>query len=264
MSTRCKQTIALATSDDPAQSIIPEQVCSETHARYLKVRDEASDAREAVVRAVFGDPACFAFSDEGTYVLSRAHADYDILILDAVDPSRMARYLRANRPILLNVVKFAIMQGSSPQRRARMLAAGCDDVFDTVRMSLEEMQFRASAVMRRHKERVAMSMQGRRVAAELAYLATPGTLTPRELTLLMLLAQRQGKPIAPQQFCRLMAPPDPVQFRRALKHAMSRLRSKLNPRWCIESVPGGGYRLSQQRPVLQQGQAQFSAALMVG
>jgi DNA-binding response OmpR family regulator len=69
-------------------------------------------------------------------------------------------------------------------------------------------------------------MQSGRVAADLAYLATPGTLTPRELTLLMILAQRQGKPDCPQQFCRLMAPPDPVQFRRALKHAMSRLRQQ--------------------------------------
>lgn len=212
-------------------------------ARYLRVRDETFDAREAFVRAVFGDPACFAYSDDGTHALSRAHADYDILILDVADPARKGRFLRANRALLRQVAKFAIMHDSSPHRRARMLSAGCDDVFDVARMSPQEALLRVNAVMRRRDHRHAAWLDDRRAAADVAHIANPEGLTPRERALLAVLARQEGEAISVQRLCLLIAPPDAARFRRSLKVSISKLRRKLFEPWRIESAPGGGYGL---------------------
>lgn len=149
MPRRSRGTIALAPRGELAPSICTAANSFANRVRYIKVRDAASEQRAAFVRALFGEPACFPFSDEGTFALSRASTDYDVLVLDVVDPVRMARYLRANRALLRNVATFAVMQESLPPRRARMLVAGCDDVFDSARMSLAEARLRVAAVMRR-------------------------------------------------------------------------------------------------------------------
>ena len=212
-------------------------------ARYLRVRDDTFEVRETFVRAVFGEPACFAYADDGTHALSRAQADYDILILDVTDPARKGRFLRAHRALLRQVAKFAIMHDSSPQRRARMLSAGCDDVFDVARMSPQEALLRVSAVMRRRDHRHAAWLDDRRAAADVAHLADPEGLTPRERALLAVLARQQGEAISVQRLCQLIAPPDAARFRRSLKVSISKLRRKLFKPWRIESAPGGGYGL---------------------
>lgn len=183
------------------------------------------------------------FFDEGTFALSRADTDYDILILDSSDPVRMARYLRINRALLRNVAKFAIMQESSPSRRARMLMAGCDDVFDCARTSPEEAAVRVDAVMRRYKAREAIRQEGLRTAADMAYFAAPHTLTPRECALLKALAGQPGKAMSASQLCRFVAPQDAAQFKRSLKFAISRLRGKLYPHWRIRTAADTGYTL---------------------
>ncbi len=243
MSSRSNRTLALQCSGGPELSISPVDGAHAVSVRYLTVRDEGSDSREAFVRAVFGDLACFPFFDEGTFPLSRAETDYDILILDAADPARMARYLRINRAMLRNVAMFAIMQDSSPPRRARMLVAGCDDVFDCARISKEEAALRVDAVMRRYKAREATRQEGRRFAADVAHIAAPHLLTPRECALLKALTTQSGKAISAQQLCRFVAPQDPAPFKRSLKFAISRLRGKLYPHWRIKCVADTGYAL---------------------
>ena len=225
------------TQPDPAAARLPHLV------RYLHVRDEASDLRDAFVRTVFGEVARFAYSDDGTFALSRAQSDYDILILDVADPARKARYLRANRALLRQVAKFAIMHDSSPQRRARMLTAGCDDVFDVMRMPPEEALLRVDAVMRRRDHRHAAWLDDRRAAADVAHIANPEGLTPRERALLAVLARHEGEAVSVQRLSQAIAPPDPARFRRSLKVSISKLRRKLYPHWYIEAAPGGGYGL---------------------
>lgn len=245
MSTACCAALALAPCDDPEPEAVAAAAPSPLRARYLRMRDEAADERHEFVRAVFGDPACFAFSDEGTFALSRAAEDYDVLILDAADPLRMARFLRLNGPLLRNVAKFAVMQESSPPRRTRMLAAGCDDVLDSTRQSPEEARLRVAAVMRRHHARWASWQEDERLAAKITEFAVPGNLTPRELALLAALAEQPGKSLSARQLSRLIASPDPAVFRRSLRFAMSRLRGKLHPCWRIAPAPGEGYALTR-------------------
>lgn len=243
MSIRYSGSIALMCSSDHEQATRTEALPAPIRARYLRARDHASDEREAYVRSVFGDVVCFPFSDETTYALSRADADYDILIIDAADPTRIARYLRVNRALLRNVAKFAIMQDSSPPRRVRILAAGCDDVLDGTRISAEEGRMRVAAVMHRYLACWDNWNKGRRFASDMAQFAAPNTLTPRELALLAALAEQPGKSISMQKLCRSVAPSDPAQFKRSLKFSISRLRSKLYPQWRIEAAADKGYAL---------------------
>lgn len=243
MSSHYTAPITLVANAAPDRWIGPAIKAGASSTHYLRVRDEASQERGSFVRRVFGDAACFAFSDEGTFALSRAHADYSILVLDVADPSRMARYLKANRALLRNVAVFAIMHESSPPRRSRMLVAGCDDVLDSARMTPDEARMRVAAVMRRYQAHRALWEADHRITADVARFAAPDILTPRELALLGALAGQPGKSMSVQQLCRLVAPPDPAQFRRALRFAISRLRSKLDPQWRIECTPDKGYAL---------------------
>lgn len=242
----CSAPVAPAPCGAPAEADGAVTAPAPFRARYLRVRDEASDGREAFVRAVFGDLACFPFADESTFALSRASADYDVLILDATDPSRMARYLRIHGPVLRNVAKFAIMQEGSPPRRARMLMAGCDDVLDTARTSPEEARMRVAAVMRRYHARWATWQEDRRLNASMARFADPNTLTPRELALLRALAKQPGRAMSAQELCGSVAPPDAAAFKRSLRFSISKLRGKLHPDWRIEPTPGEGYALSRR------------------
>lgn len=243
MAIRYSGRIAPMSSDRPEQPIGTCATPFPIRARYLRARDQASDERQAYVCSVFDDLVCFPFSDEGTFALSRADEDNDVLMLDAADPARMARYLRVNRALLRNVAKFAIMQDSSPPRRARMLTAGCDDVFDSTRVSSEEARLRVAAVIRRYHARWATRNKDQGIAADMAQFAAPNTLTPRELALLSALAEQRGKSMSVQRLSRFVAPPDTAQFRRSLKFSISRLRRKLYPQWRIESAPDKGYAL---------------------
>lgn len=252
VSIRDNRLVVPISGGEAGEAISPAQATAPVRIRYLRARDEGAHDRAAFVRDVFGDPACFPFADEGTFALSRAEEDYEILILDVADPSRMARFLRVNRALLRNVATFAMMRDSSPPRRARMLMAGCDDVFDCARTSPEEAMLRVDAVLRWYRERRANWLEVRRAAVDLAHLAAPNRLTPRECALLRALMVQPGTAMSAQRLCRYVAPPDPAQFKRSLRFAISRLRSKLHPQWRIECAGENGYALLPGLPLDRQ------------
>lgn len=212
---------------------------------YIYVNDLTHPERDAFVSALVGEVRKFPFQDDGTFAISRANADFPLLFIDVNDPVRAARYLRNHRALLNNIATFAIMAHSSPARRARLLAAGCDDVFDCARMTLQEAGLRIEAVLRR-RAMSAINPQWSKPLPQVAALCDPAQLTPRERSLLAVLAQHEGEAISVGVLLRQVDHADPARFRRSLKVSISNLRKKLPAPYGIEAVPGGGYRLVRE------------------
>ena len=213
---------------------------------YIYINDLDQPDRDAFVSAVFGDVRKFAFQDDATYPISRAEADYPILLIDVTDPARMAKYLRTHRALLRNVPTFAIMTRSSPSRRARMLMAGCDDVFDSARITPQEAGLRLRAVLVRRAMARSGNDADRDAKVGFADLADPRGLTPREHALLVALAAAEGEALSLAALMRLVDHADPAKFRRSVKVSISNLRKKLKAPYRIEAAAFGGYRLVRE------------------
>jgi DNA-binding response OmpR family regulator len=214
--------------------------------RYLSTNDPDKTDRDKYVNSIFGEVVQRTFAYDETFLLSRASAEYDVLLIGGSDPQRMGRFLRANRALLNDIARVAVVTGSTPALRARMLNAGFDDVFDIARTPVEEARVRAVAISRDHAiTRHTQSSVGQ-MSSVLEPICNPTSLTPREFALLWLMATNLGRPVPVAQMAHEIAHTDPARFRRAIKVSMSNLRRKLLPGWRIETDLQGGYRLYQQ------------------
>lgn len=211
--------------------------------RYLYLNDSSFSHREDFVLKVFDTVCRYPFQDDCTYAISRAFSDYDILLIDVTDPIRVSRFLRSNRLLLRSIAKFAITKVCSPLRRARILSAGFDDIFDISRMSPEEAKLRVAAVLQRRSMTQSIARRHVAIRAGLEQFVDTNTLTPREHALLAVLAENESRSVTVANFLRLVDHDDPAAFRRSLKVSISNLRRKLKESWRIDAVPSGGYRL---------------------
>lgn len=218
--------------------------------RYIQTRDDLTGGRAKYVHAVFGEVKTYPFVADGTFALSRADSNYDILAIDAPDPARTARYLRVNRPLLRRVARFAIVDESTVLRRARLLDGGCDDVLTLNRVTVQEARLRVGAVMRRRAANHPEWSAGGVSETDLAALCDPSALSPRERAVLTALAHHSNSMVAVHRIARLVAPADPVKFRRSLKVSISNIRRKLKPGLRIMAGSNGSYGLfrSERKP----------------
>ena len=215
----------------------------EYRTRYLSTNDSFKNEHDAFVANIFDYTQIRQFSDDETFALSRAADDYDILIIGGSDPLRMGRFLRANRFLLNNIATIAVLHGSTPPRRARLLNVGFDDVIDSARMPVDEAMARIAAITQRYAvtRQVHHSMHEKK--AGIAHLCNPTELTPRELALLAALSRNAGQAVAVSQLCRVIDPADPAKFKRSIKVSMSNLRRKLTPGYRIQTNFQGAYGL---------------------
>jgi DNA-binding response OmpR family regulator len=212
-------------------------------ARFLNANDSETSQRAVYLSKIFSNIVTRPFFDEETYTVSRAWGDYEILLIGGNDPLRMGRYLRANRFLLNPVAKIAVMHGSTPPRRARLLNAGFDDVIDSAKMAPTEAIARITAILQcysAHRQK-----QHNRIErdASIATYCNPMDLTPREQALLWALAHKAGQSISVSQVAKLIDANDPVKLKRSIKVSISNLRRKLLGGYTIESDYQGGYGL---------------------
>ena len=121
--------------------------------RYLTFNDITKAVRGDWLDTFAGDYELHVYSDSGTHYLSLAGSNFDVFIVGGGDVARRTKVLRAGEVILRGRVKIALVWDSDPQRRARLLSAGFDDVFDAGRMHAEEALARLRAIWRRYDAR---------------------------------------------------------------------------------------------------------------
>ena len=94
----------------------------------------------------------FEFGNHPGILTSRAAADFDVVIFGGEDFHRLGKFMRANGPLLRDKVKLSLCLRSDPAQRARLLAAGFDDVMDIRRVGHEEFMARARAIWFRYRD----------------------------------------------------------------------------------------------------------------
>lgn len=214
--------------------------------RYLSMNDLHRDARDAWLRATFGTFEHHAFVDLETRFLSIAESDYETLIIGGNDPVRAARFLRLNRPILASKVKIALMHGSLASKRAKLLNAGFDDVFDSARMSGDEAAMRCAAIAARYQAAAHKARADLELISALERVANVDQLSKRERQLLTLLTERLGEPVSHYKLRAELGQNAEELSYNYLKVLASNLRAKLKSPFVL--VPGGQgtYKITHQ------------------
>lgn len=216
--------------------------------RYLSSQDSYFDERELYLNKVFAKFAKRVFSEDETFALSRAQADYEILVIGGSDPIRLGRFLRTNRAILNTTAKVALINGSTPQRRARLLNSGFDEVIDPAKTPPLECKARIMAVMNRCAAAREAERSAKNSINAIAHICKPGDLTPREFDLIYALGRHEGRSLSITTLTRLVDPRDPITFKRSIKVNISNLRKKLHEPYRIEADYMNGYRLYRANP----------------
>ena len=155
--------------------------------RYLTLNDPTRPIRDAWMAVVFGDVEQHAYSDNGTSYLSVAATGFDGLVAGGNDVRRLGRIVRGGNALLARRIKIALVSNGNTQRRAQLINAGFDDVFDADRTHPHEAQSRVVAIWRRYLMRFERERIEFHNEALLARVCNPHSLTNRERRLLLLL-----------------------------------------------------------------------------
>jgi len=160
--------------------------------RYLAFNDPTKAQREAWLALAFDDIEQFPYSDTGTSYLSVATRGFDGLLVGGNDIQRMTRIIRRGGAMLARRMKVALVSGANSPRRAQLIAAGFDDVFDAEKTHPMEARARAMAIWRRYL----MRFDQERIEAQnetlLSRICNPYKLSPREKKVLLLLLKSEG------------------------------------------------------------------------
>lgn len=154
---------------------------------------------------------------------------------------RLVRFLKDNAPGLRSCVKIAVMAHSSPSKRARVIRAGYDDVFDIFRCSQEEAAARLAVIRKRYEMAADKNAQQYYKDQKLLKVCYLDKISSRERKILEFLMEKNSC-----TYYRLQVEiSDFVQEMSLenLKVVISNLRKKLKPGAAIVARRGEGYEL---------------------
>ena len=211
--------------------------------RYLSLPDSWRERRQSWMHEVFGETAEYPFRENDVRFLSRLEGTFDVLLVGGNDAPRVARILREHVAALAGIAVVSVMTGSSVDRRALVLKAGCDACFDTASMAPEEARLRLGAIMQRYEARQRDAMKERAHETMLREIADCGLMTTRERRLVSYLIGRRGMTASYAALNTLMSQDmDPISTAH-LRVVVSKLRKKLRNGARIVAEGSWGYRL---------------------
>lgn len=229
---------ALFGIEDPLDPIADMSV------RVVSLNDIARTGRDAWLAQVFAQAAPYAFDDEDTRCVSLAFDDYDALVLSGNDATRMIRFIRINRRIVGRKIKLCVMSESQPRRRAALLAAGFDDVFDTGRQDQQEAIARIRAVQRRYLNVREVEARATDRQDRLTALVEPHHLTPREADILAILLESPSHFAKYSTLITRLSTPKRMISMENLKVSVSKIRMKLQKGTTHYAHHKAGYKLT--------------------
>ncbi|MEO0030942.1 MAG: hypothetical protein RIS94_700 [Pseudomonadota bacterium] len=215
---------------------------SELAVRYVSLHDSQRARREDWLATVFDEWDEYPFGEDDANCLSIAFSRYDALVVGGNDTRRISRLIRPRQAILSRKLKICLVSDLHPQRRAQLMLAGFDDVFDITRLHPVEAVARVRAMWRRYEMRLGSDHAAQAEALQIDAVAHHALLTPRERSLLLALLSRQG--IVPYIVLRGCISNDHEHVTLTnLKVAISHLRKKLRAGVRIVSHARQGYEL---------------------
>lgn len=234
--------VAYDITGDDAGGVQPDEHPA-ARVRYLSLNDASRALRDAWMTLTFGEHEPHAFVEGSTNHLSVAHSDFDALVFGGNDVRRMVRIVRSGEAILNRRVKVALVCGANAQRRAQLISAGFDDVFDAEKMHPAEAAARLGAIWRRYLMRFEKERIDDQQETLLARICNPHTLTRRERRLLLLLLGSKDRFASYACLRREISEYYEEISVEYLKVIVCLVRRKLAPGVQIVSVPLKGYRL---------------------
>lgn len=220
--------------------------CRSLRVRYISTQGHFFDLHLNWLRQIFSKIEVYDFNSQETFALSIAENDYDVLFVGARDASRITKFSRINARALSSRVRFAIMDQTDPHRRAAILNAGFDDIFDLSRTVPDEAVLRIAAVWRTYQqvqERQAALINQR---AAITSITASINLGKSEERLLHALCEKIGQPVSYYKLANICSKGHNPLSSTHLRVLVSSVRKKLNSSYQILSISGQGYALSKK------------------
>lgn len=211
--------------------------------RYLAFNDPTKAQREAWLTLAFADVDQFSYSDGATSYLSLAARGFDGLLVGGNDVQRMTRIVRRGGAMLARRMKVALVYGANSQRRAQLISAGFDDVFDAEKTHPMEARARAVAIWRRYLMRFNQERVELQNETLLSRICNPYKLSTREKKVLLLLLKSDHHFVTYAALKREVSDYHEEVSDKYLKVIVCLLRRKLIPGASIVSRTLKGYSL---------------------
>ncbi|MEO0032650.1 MAG: hypothetical protein RIS94_2408 [Pseudomonadota bacterium] len=211
--------------------------------RYLSFNDATRAQREVWMRRTFGNYSEYLFAENDTSFLSTSVSDYDVIVIGGNDARRVAKIMKYNAIMFGQKLKVSLMCDGHPRRRAAVIAAGFDDVFDCARMDPIEATARVGAMWSRYESTRARRAAEQRDGERLDMIAYATMLTGREKALLRLLLDREGREVSHAVIRSQVSTYHENMAVGTLRVAISKLRKKLREGVTVESTARQGYVL---------------------
>jgi DNA-binding response OmpR family regulator len=213
-------------------------------AHYVFMGDQNEKMREQWARQCFPHLRTFPLSIDSAAAVSRAQTDFDVLVVSGYDVPRSMKFLKENYAAVRSMPKIALVEESRATKRAKLLLAGYDDVFDISRMRVEEGIARICAMRARFAKAQASIEEVENTSRTLAQVAYVQRLSKRERMILLELIS------APNRFCSyellrsLISEWGEEISNNNLKVIISNMRAKLKPGVAVVARMNAGYALS--------------------
>jgi DNA-binding response OmpR family regulator len=208
--------------------------------RYISIDDRSQDGRNQYLSNIIPSFDSFAFGDSSTYALS-AEPHYDVLFIGGEDSVRIAKFIRLNAKLLAGRLTLILTARSSPSKRARLLNAGSDDVFDIDRMETTEAATRLLGHMARHEIYRQSFLNLQTQFAQIDEVVDAIKCSQREIDLVRLFIKANFISYAKIKI--MMGDVFSPVSENNMKVIISNLRKKLKPNSSIIAKAGLGYAL---------------------
>lgn len=204
----------------------------------------------------------FRWSEFDSYIFSARQSDFNVAILHGVDCRRLIGALELNRGLLRNRTTIALLNETTPSRRAGLLYAGFDDVFD-LRMAPPEARARIRRHVIRHSaarnQAVLDALGIEHWPQGVSPLLSPqierlaARFTPRERLLFGALFSAFGRPVQYSALLRICEERQLKDVYKSLRVAITCLRPKLKELFTITAQTHVGYQLHLNGDALARG-----------
>jgi DNA-binding response OmpR family regulator len=210
--------------------------------RYISIDDRSHGRRAHFLSHILPLDDFFSFGDNNTYAIS-TEPHYDVLLIGGEDTIRIARYIKANAKLLAGRLILVLTSRSSPTKRARMLNAGCDDVFDVDRMEIDEAVARLSALLARHEVYRKAFQEAQKQITKLDEIAELSRCSSKEIELIRLFILQKSSFVSYINIRSVLGDHFSPISENHMKVFISNLRKKLRHEFKISAVTGLGYKL---------------------
>lgn len=221
--------------------------------RVAYMRDAGLEERRAWLAKVLPETGpAFRWSEFDSFIFSARQSDFNVAIIHGFDVRRLIGAFELNRGLLRNRTTIAVLNDSAPARRASLLFAGFDDVFD-MRMAEQEARARIRRHVIRHTAARNQSVLDTLGIDSWPHAVSPvlspqiervaASFTPRERLLFGAMFTAIGRPVQYSLLLEICEGRELKDAFKSLRVAMACLRPKLKGLFTITAQTHVGYQL---------------------